>query len=72
MITLLAIAKAQQRHLQEIGFLIAAVGGLALFVAAVLGLMSFTRRSELMMVLLSGALIAVGAVVALIGVHGGL
>jgi len=71
-ITLLAIAKAQQRHLQEIGMLIAAIGGVAFVVAAVLGIMDFERRIELTVVAIAGVLLAAGAIVALVGLHGGL
>jgi hypothetical protein len=71
-ITLLAMSKSQARHLQEIGFLIGAIGGLFLVIAAVLGLMEFSRRSELGLVLVSGILLIVGFVLALIGIHGGL
>ncbi len=50
----------------------AAVGGVALVVAAVLGMMEFSRRSELGFVVLSGVLLAAGLVLAAVGVHGGL
>lgn len=73
MITVLAtLSKSSSRHLEEIGFLVAAIGGVALVVGAVLGIMEFARRSELAVVLVAGVLLAVGLVLALVGVHGGL
>ena len=49
----------------------AAIGGVALVVGAVLGLMEFGRGSELGSVLVAGILLAVGLALAIVGVHGG-
>jgi len=70
-IVLAALSKASARHLEEIGFLVAAIGGVALVVGAVLGLMEFGRGSELGSVLVAGILLAVGLALAIVGVHGG-
>lgn len=50
----------------------AAVGGLALLIGAVLGIMEFSRRSELGLAVAAGILLAVGLVLAVVGLHGGL
>jgi hypothetical protein len=72
-ITVLAtLSKSSSRHLEEIGLLIAAVGGVALVVAAILGIMEYARRTELGVVVVAGVLLAAGLVLALVGVHGGL
>jgi len=51
---------------------VAAVGGVALVVGAVLGIMEYGRRSELGFVVAAGVLLAVGMVIAIVGVHSGL
>lgn len=50
----------------------AAIGGVALIIGAVLGIMEFSRRSELAFVVVAGVLLTVGMVLGLIGVHSGL
>jgi hypothetical protein len=62
----------QSRHLQEIGLLVAALGGVALVVAAALALGSARREVERGIVIAAGALLVVGFLVQAYGVHRGL
>lgn len=50
----------------------AAVGGLAVIVSAVVGMMEMGRRSELGVMVVAGILLAVGLALTLVGIHGGL
>jgi len=65
------MSRSSSRHLEEIGFLIAAIGGIAFLIAGILGIMEFSRGSERGFVTLGGILLAVGMVLAVVAVHGG-
>jgi len=65
----LAVTAAQKRHLQEIGVLIAAVGGLAVVLSGVFGLRSMSRVVERSAMIVAGVLLIAGFVVQLLALH---
>lgn len=60
---------ASARHTQEIGVLIAMVGGVILIVSGVLGMLNFERRTERLATVLAGLLVTVGMLVLFFGLH---
>jgi hypothetical protein len=68
---LLTLSNVQSRHLQEIGTIVGALGGIALVVAAVLGLRSASREVERGVVVAAGVLLAAGFLLELYGLHRG-
>jgi hypothetical protein len=69
---LLTLTNVQSRHFQEIGLIVAALGGVALVVAAALGLRDASREVERGVVIAAGALLVVGFLLQGYGVHRGL
>jgi hypothetical protein len=64
-----AAKTASNRHTQEIGVLIALVGGLVLVLSGVLGLFNAERWVERSATILAGVLLAVGMIVLFFGLH---
>jgi hypothetical protein len=60
---------ASSRHTQEIGVIIALVGGLVLVVSGLLGLFNAERWVERLATIAAGVLLAVGMLVLLLGLH---
>ncbi len=66
---LLVTTAAQKRHLQEIGILIAGVGGVAVFLSGLFGLRSMSRTVERATTMVAGVLLTVGFIIELYGLH---
>jgi len=67
---LLVVTTAQKRHLQEIGLVIAAVGGVAVILSGVFGLRSMSRVVERSTMVVAGVLLVVGFILQLLAAHG--
>jgi len=67
----LAAATTQRRHMQEIGFLIAAAGGVAVVLSGVFGLRSMSRMTERSTMVVAGVLLTVGLVMQFFALHSG-
>jgi drug/metabolite transporter superfamily protein YnfA len=65
----LATTAASKRHTQEIGLLIAAIGGVFIILSAAFGLRSMSRMVERATMILAGILITVGLIVQFVAVH---
>ncbi len=65
-----AATATQKRHLQEIGLAICAVGAVALLLAGTFGLRSMSRTIERGTMIAAGALLAIGFVLQVLGIHG--
>jgi hypothetical protein len=65
----LATAAANKRHMQEIGLVIAMVGGLVVLLSAAFGLRSMSRLIERSTMMAAGALLAVGFILQLLALH---
>jgi len=66
----LAVTAAQKRHMQEIGLVIAAAGGVAVILSGVFGLRTMSRVVERSAMVVAGVLLAVGFVIQLLALHG--
>jgi hypothetical protein len=64
-----ATKASSSRHTQEIGVLIAMVGGLVLVISGILGMLNFERRTERLVTIVAGVLLAVGMLVLFLGLH---
>jgi hypothetical protein len=60
---------ASSRHTQEIGVLIAMLGGVILVVSGVLGMLNFERRTERLATVLAGVLVTAGMLTLFFGLH---
>jgi hypothetical protein len=66
---IIAVTAVQRRHMQEIGLIIAAVGGLAVLLSGVFGVRSMSRMAERSTMIVAGLLLAVGFGVQLLALH---
>jgi uncharacterized YccA/Bax inhibitor family protein len=66
---ILAVTVAQRRHMQEIGLIISAVGGLAIILSGAFGLRSMSRTVERTTMVVAGLLLTVGFGIQLLALH---
>jgi hypothetical protein len=65
----LAATAAQKRHMQEIGLVIAAIGGVVVVLSGIFGLRSMSRLVERSTMIVAGVLLAAGFAVQLLALH---